>query len=159
MFDDGPIQVTPGRVIALRGLVLVALASLPLAALAQTPAPAASGSAIVLPRDLALEEQLQIAKDERDGAINRVEQLQIEKQQLAAVIDRMVSDALDEVQRPRVEQAAAAREVVGRKLVAAMKGDWEKNDRWDWSTRSLVKADGTRVPLVPADAAKNKEPK
>lgn len=125
----------------------------------EKPAPSAGNSspAIVLPRELELEEQLQIARDERDGAINRVEQLQLEKQQLAAVIERMVSDALAEVQRPRVEKAAEGREAVARKLVAAMKGDWEKRDRWDWQRRGLVRSDGTFVPLVPPDAAKEKK--
>lgn len=125
---------------------------------AQAPSVGANSTpAIVLPRELELEEQLQIARDERDGAINRVEQLQLEKQQLASVIERMVSDALAEVQRPRIEKAAEAREAVARKLVALMKGDWEKRDRWDWQRRGLVKADGTFVPLVKPDGDKEKK--
>jgi hypothetical protein len=102
---------------------------------------------IVLSRELELEEQLQIARDERDIAISRAEQLQMEKQQLSAVVERLIGDALSEVQQPRAQKAAEARDAVARKLVAAMKGDWEKRDRWDWQRRGMVRADGTFVPL------------
>lgn len=125
---------------------------------AQQPPSTNTSPAIVLPRELELEEQLQRARDERDAYRSRLEAAELDKQQMTAVINHFLSEALKAVQQPRLEQAAEAREAVGRKLVAAMGGDWEKRDRWDWERRGLLKPDGTFVPLVKPETKKPEGP-
>lgn len=130
-------------------VLVLALFAAPVLLAQEKPAPAVGNAspAIVLPHELELEEQLQIARDERDGAINRVEQLQLEKQQLASVIERMVNDALAEVQQPRMQKAAEAREAIAKKLVTAVGCSWDRGDRWNWRDRACVKPDGAVVAL------------
>lgn len=118
------------------------------------PAPTNVSPAIVLPRELALEEQLQLARDERDTYRNRLEVAELDKQQMTAVINHFLSEALKVVQGPRMEAATVDREAVARKLVAVMGGDWEKRDRWDWERRGLLKPDGSFVPLVKPEEKK-----
>lgn len=137
------------------GCALAFVLALGLPVGAKQQAPGNSTPAITLPHELELEEQLQIARDERDGAINRVEQLQLAKQQLAAVIDRMVSDALAEVQRPRLQKAAEAREAIAHKLVSAVGCSWEKGDRWNWKDRACMKPDGSVVALPKVEDKKS----
>lgn len=118
------------------GLLVVAAASV---SKAQSAPPT-----VALSRELELEEQLQVMKDQRNFALDKNQQLELQVQQLQAVVGQV----LDNMRADRVKDAADSRAAVSRKLVAAMKGDPDKGDRWDWERRGLILADGTFVPLV-----------
>lgn len=124
------------------------------AVLAQAPAPgAASGTgapAIVLPRELDLELQLQVARDERDAALNRLENVQIQADQLLAIVNQFIA----QMQSGRNEAANQARTAIAAKLVKALGGDPEKGDTYDWRAQALVKKDGTKVPVAKPEEKK-----
>jgi len=114
---------------------------------------APGAAAPALSRELELEEQLQVMKDQRNYALDKNQALELQVQQLQAV----VSQVLDNMRAERVKDAADSRASVSRKLVAAMKGDPDKGDRWDWERRGLLRADGTFVSLVKPEDAKEKK--
>lgn len=119
---------------------------------AQAPTAPASNSSppLVFPREVELEMELQIAKDERDQVLNRYEALQLQAQQLSAIVDQY----LGQVQGPRIEKGNASRKGVEQKLIKALGGDPDKGDTWDWRDRALVRKDGTKVPLPKPDDKK-----
>lgn len=94
-------------------------------------------------RELELEVELQIARDERDQVLNRYEALQLQAQQLSAIVDQFIG----QVQAPRIQKGNEARSAVEQKLITALGGDSEKGDLFDWRERALKKRDGTTVPL------------
>lgn len=94
-------------------------------------------------RELVLEMELQIARDERDQVLNRYEALQVQAQQLSAIVDQFIG----QVQGPRIEKGNASRQEVAAKLIKAMGGDPDKGDTWDWKQRGLLRKDGTFVPV------------
>lgn len=115
----------------------------------------AAPMAPALPRELELEEQLQVMKDQRNYALDKNQQLELQVQQLQQVVGQV----LDNMRAERTKEAADSRAVVSRKLVTAMKGDPDKGDRWDWERRGLIRADGAFVPLVKPEDAKKPEDK
>jgi len=107
--------------------------------------PSNASPSIVLPRELELEEQLQLRTDERNFAMNASDEKEVQVRQLRVI----VAELLQAMRADRMQAAADQRDAVSRKLVAHLGGDWAKGDRWDWATRSLMKPDGSTVPLVP----------
>jgi hypothetical protein len=109
--------------------------------------------AIVVPRELALEEQLQRMTDERNVAQDELDQLRLQVQQLNAVVVQV----LENMRSERTKAATATRADISKKFLALLGCSAEKNDRWDWNRRGCVKADGAFIPLVKPDDKKADE--
>jgi hypothetical protein len=123
---------------------LMIVVAVPVFVFGQSPGSAAGNATpvIVLPHELALEEQLQLRTDERNFVLDENDRLKLQVQQLQAIVGQV----LEGMRQERTAQASASRGEISKKLIQLLGGDPAK-DTWDWAKRGLLKADGTFVAL------------